>query len=195
MAPTLRNISTARVSGSIARLPTPSRAYTPCYDVTSRSYNTLLGPWRLFEHNEHMQMTPASSALPKSARFRPIHTRLSDGRTFSIFNAVQVSKARYDKLRLDPDALRAYLARSAQAAKRHFDSNPEARQRAKDAVKQRAANSRATKENFAHLSRLKNWVYLYTWIRETLPWKSHQPLIYDEPVEHYCSGCRASKRT
>jgi hypothetical protein len=195
MAPTLRNISTARVSGSIARLPTPSQAYPPCYNVTSRNYNTLLGPWRTLEHNEHIQMTPASSSLPKSARFRSIHTRLSDRRSFSISNAVQISKARYDKLRLDPDALRAHLARSAQNAKRRFDSNPEARQRHNETAKIRHAHLSATQKDYIAFRKLHSWVYTYTWIRETLPWKSHHPLIYDEPVKHYCNSCRATKRT
>ncbi|CAD0090783.1 unnamed protein product, partial [Aureobasidium vineae] len=31
------------------------------------------------------------------------------------------------------------------------------------------------------------------WVRDTLPWKSHQPLVFDKQVEHYCDGCHITR--
>jgi hypothetical protein len=175
MASTLRKFNTVCASESTARTFTFSRGYAPYYNERFRRYDSPLRPWRQFEHNEH--------------------TALSGPRGFSTFSALQICKADYDKLRLDQDALRAYLTRSSQAAKRYLDSNPEARQRRSETARLQHARLSATNKDYIAFRKLHSWVYTYTWIRETLPWKSHHPLIYDEPVKHYCNGCRATKRT
>jgi hypothetical protein len=107
---------------------------------------------------------------------------------------VEISKARYDKLRLDPDALKAHLIKVSETTKRHLDNNPEARQRRKDTARAVWKYLSTTQKDYARLGKLKNWIHSYSWIREMLPWKPHQPLMYDEPAQHYCDGCRAIKR-
>jgi len=51
----------------------------------------------------------------------------------------------------------------------------------------------STQANSRLSGRLYEWTYFYGWVR-ALPWKSHQPLVYHEPVEHYCHGCQLVRR-
>lgn len=130
-------------------------------------------------------------------------TRPSSPNTYSIFissatqffstcRARHMSKKRYEKLRLDPDAFRAYRHRQAARLARYYDTNHEARRRRNEHSKEyfRHALQNTAYHDF-HL--LASWVRTYGWIRKTLPWKSHQPVLFNEPVKQYCEGCRTTK--
>jgi hypothetical protein len=135
--------------------------------------------------------SPASSAYTKSSGHRLGGTRVSDLRGFSTCKIVQIRKAEYDKLRQDPDALKAHLAQEAAYRMRRFKSDPEAR--LKDRVRARQWHRDQSSTHKSHRAvrhNLRNWVSAFIWVRESLPWKSHQPLYHQEPVEHYCDGCR-----
>jgi len=47
---------------------------------------------------------------------------------------------------------------------------------------------------FRKRKKLLNWLHEHTWVRNSLPWKSHQPLLLEKQTEHYCDGCRFKKR-
>ncbi|THY82167.1 hypothetical protein D6C93_09299, partial [Aureobasidium pullulans] len=37
--------------------------------------------------------------------------------------------------------------------------------------------------------RLSNWLCAHAWVRESLPWRTHRPIVHAEKVEQKCVGC------
>lgn len=50
-------------------------------------------------------------------------------RSFSLHHSLQISKARYDKLRLDPEALRRHLDKNSEVEKNRYATRPEVREK------------------------------------------------------------------
>lgn len=119
----------------------------------------------------------------------------SSTRIFSTCRMDSIGKAQYDRLRLDPDAYRAQRDRQSVSHKESYYKSPDVREkRIQRAREYRMHRDRANK--LAHLmsSKLGTWLYAYKWIREALPWKSHQPLVFDKQVKHYCDSCHYARR-
>jgi hypothetical protein len=195
MASILGVSSTIGSCESSVRILTRSRAYSVCCNATYRTHNSLPGSWSTLGHTGSLLKSPSRSAYTNCLWSRPALTLSSDSKNFSTSSAVEISKARYDKLRLAPDAMKAHLIKLLEYSKRYFDNNSEARQRHKAANRVSRVHLSAIQENYAKSRKLVNWIHSYSWIREMLPWKSHQPLMYNAPAQHYCDGCRAIKRT
>lgn len=200
----MKDSNVLRFSKSISRTSITSRAYSLCHDQESRNINSLFASWKV-----------SSGSL----RIDSAHLRPRTGRCFSASSAIRIDKARYDKLRLDPVALNAYRAKCAQERKANYDKvrkdpgawkiyaahqaeslerhvfgNPEVRRKKNKFAKESNARLASTQENFRLSRSLYDWIYLFSWVRNAMPWKSHQPLLYDEPVEHYCNGCQLVRR-
>jgi len=188
---------------SKSRTSTPSRAYSLFHNKGFRNINGLSGSW-----------TVSSSSLRIDSLHLRSRTALSDSRCFSAFSAIRINKAGYDKLRLDPIALehsrairaqqskaiyhkiredpkawKVFSAKRAERRNRHIYSSPEVRRKRNENGIRTHARLSSTQTNSRLSGRLYEWTYFYEWVR-ALPWKSHQPLVYDEPVEHYCHECQ-----
>lgn len=160
----------------------------------------------------------SSSSLRIDSLHLRSRTALSDSRCFSAFSAIRIDKARYDKLRLGPIALEHYRAIRAQQGKaiyhkiredpkawqvfsakraehqnRHIYGSLEVRRKRNENSIKTHARLSSTQANSRLSGSLHEWTYFYEWVR-ALPWKSHQPLVYDEPVEHYCHECQLVRR-
>ncbi|CAD0098436.1 unnamed protein product [Aureobasidium mustum] len=96
-------------------------------------------------------------------------------------------RAYYKKMRQDPDAWRKRIDQTIPHIER-WRQDPDNRARI-HAARDRFREARMEDERYKFYVRLKNWCYKYSWVREQLPWKSYQPVLYDNKVEHHCDGC------
>lgn len=134
----------------------------------------------------------------------------SFARCFSVYLAAQ-AKGDHARLReKDPEAYKrlldrekAYLTRYRSedpvAYRRRLDSQARAFQKwlqkpakyAKVLENHRLAHAaRRGKERTRFLASMTNWSHRHAWFGQDLPWKSHQPVSYNERIEHYCEGCK-----
>jgi hypothetical protein len=135
---------------------------TVCHTITQQLATMLSTAWRM------------SRALNCSFQ-GAIHTRL--------FSFHQGLRSRYKNL--DEDARKAYVLRSKDAD-RIRQSKPGITEA--DLKLQQLKY----KEDGPYRRRkiLLRWCSAYSWLREQLPWKSHQPIYYSQRVEHFCYGCK-----
>jgi len=108
-------------------------------------------------------------------------------RYFSSCPVNQISRARYDQLRLEPEKHKAYVEKIRAYLK----------QRRKDpehCAKLRVQKEKTyARESFRRARLLYMWCNRYAWFREELPWKSRRPLVLSEPTKHYCEGCEYTR--
>jgi hypothetical protein len=158
----LRKLNTVGSCGSVLRNFERPPAYSPCCNGAYRTYNSLLGPLSTLRHTENILENSSSSVHTKSFRLRPTFRLSSYPRGFSASSAVKINKAAYDRLRLDPNALRAYLNKNSEHSKRFRDTDSEARQRQNKLKLQRHANLAETQEDYTRFRRLHTWIYGYS---------------------------------
>ncbi|THX23243.1 hypothetical protein D6D12_08557 [Aureobasidium pullulans] len=181
-----------------------SRAFStsPRSCITKAGYDML----RQDSEGHTTPSTNTSVSSPRSFSTTAVHPRtgklpsitLMSTRSFSHSSAKDLTKAspklwEYHRVKGDPEALREYYDRKAERTKKRYDENPDVRERTKIYSRRRWDVTR-TNEGFRMAMRIGGWVRTHAWVREHLPWKTHHPLLYDEPVEHYCIGCRYVRR-
>jgi len=213
MSPTMKTLSAARVLRTTSQTSTIPRAYFSCHRA---NYNSLLGSWGPLKYNQHLLRSSSSSVCTSQLKSR---AGLRDSRRFSAFSAFKIDKAGYDRLTEDPVALSMKRAKLAQQQKKWYDKikgnpeawekfraryaayrdryvygNPEVRQSHVEAAKESHARLSSTQRNYRSSRKLHEWIWSFSWVRKALPWKSHSPLLHDEPVEHYCQGCQFARR-
>jgi len=114
-------------------------------------------------------------------------------RSFSLQHPLQISKARYDKLRLDPEALRRHLDKNSEVEKNRYATRPEVREN-HSRRGSRYHGAHRDDEAYQFVAKFQGWCKRHTWVREQLPWKTHRPVLHDVKVEHHCSGCNWARR-
>ncbi|KEQ89821.1 hypothetical protein M438DRAFT_14770 [Aureobasidium pullulans EXF-150] len=108
-------------------------------------------------------------------------------RYFSSCPVNQISRARYDQLRLDPEKHKVYVEKT-RAYMRQRRKDPE------HCAKLRVQKEKTyARESFRRARLLHMWCNRYVWFREELPWKSRRPLVLSEPTKHYCEGCEYTR--
>jgi hypothetical protein len=98
------------------------------------------------------------------------------------------------RLRLKPEAYRAYLDGLSTAAMKRHDEGPAYRERKKDRDRARIEKARLESPGYKLRNRLKIMVLRHSWTRTDLPWQLYRPIVTSEPIEHYCSGCKYTRR-
>lgn len=108
-------------------------------------------------------------------------------RCFSVCHGAQ-AKEDFARLRQeDPEAYRQYLDKAA-ANKRRWLEKPGNAAKMREYTRLHHLAHRGDKRGIFY-KHLLNWGKRFAWFRDTLPWKSHRPVFYDDRVEHYCEGC------
>lgn len=164
MSSTLETSSLLRFCKPISRHAIRSGAYFLGHNQEPRKIS-LFGSGKISSSSPHVLPSHFTS-----------HIILPGSRCFSVFSAIRISKARYDKLRLDPEALRAHRIKHAESTRRW----------------RKSMSSAQTSHSYLR-ERLRYWVSSFEWVRD-LAWKSHRPVLYHEPVEHQCDRCHLVRR-
>jgi hypothetical protein len=135
---------------------------TICHTITQQLATMLSTAWRM------------SRALKCSFQ-GTCHARL--------YSFHQASRSWYKNL--DDDARKAYLQRckDANRVRRSKPGVSEADLRLQHLKYKEDGHYRRRKI-------LRQWCSTYSWLREQLPWKTHQPIYYSQQVEHFCYGCK-----
>lgn len=90
---------------------------------------------------------------------------------------------RRQKLASDAESLREY--RKKQRARKHSPMQ----QAYYEEVSKQKAQRRKTDHVYALRLAVPEWVRHNQWARESVPWKTHVPVVYDEKVSHECEKC------
>jgi hypothetical protein len=77
------------------------------------------------------------------------------------------------------------------AVRRMRENNPNLQKESNESHKERYA----TNPRFRLLRLLSKWTRAHEWVREELPWKSHRPVVYTNPVQHRCESCGLTRRS
>jgi hypothetical protein len=95
------------------------------------------------------------------------------------------------KLTTDPEFLRNYRrrVRAYDYANRQRLDRASYYQMAAKRERQRVLSDPAHALNRA----IPQWIRRHQWIRESLPWKTHLPIVYPEKVNHECSKCLVTR--
>lgn len=87
------------------------------------------------------------------------------------------ARAYYEKMRQDPDAWRKKIDQTLPHIER-WRQDPDNRARVQ-AARERYQDARRENVRSTFYMRLLKWCSGYAWVREQLPWKSYQPIHYD----------------
>jgi hypothetical protein len=112
-----------------------------------------------------------------------------DNRLFSTCSTFQQWK-RPDKAAKyynDPEWRRHWLDMTDAARLRRLQYDPEPRDR--KLAQARAWHLRNNNDSYKRQARLRRWCYIYSWVRDQLPWKAYKPELYESKVQHHCTGC------
>jgi hypothetical protein len=100
-----------------------------------------------------------------------------------LFSYHQTSRSWYKNI--DDDARKAYLLRC---------TNANRVRRSKPGVSEADLGAQRLEYiedgHFRRRKILLRWCSVHSWLREQLPWRTHQPVYYSQCVEHFCYGCK-----
>ncbi|KEQ76980.1 hypothetical protein M436DRAFT_78708 [Aureobasidium namibiae CBS 147.97] len=113
-------------------------------------------------------------------------------RSFSVHRGAQ-EKGDYTRLRQQNSENYRQLLDKHALYKKQWLTNPENVQRARETTRLYYLAHKEDERRLFYM-RLIKWCTRYTWFRETLPWKSDSPVLYEHRVEHHCEGCNWTKR-
>ncbi|THW83307.1 hypothetical protein D6D18_08158 [Aureobasidium pullulans] len=118
---------------------------------------------------------------PLSLQIFPVHRQKVDS-----------TRARVQE---DPGARRKLLDSGHNRLKRKWDSDDNIEWRVQRRREAREAAEIARRNAvFTMRVRLSNWLCAHAWVRESLPWKTHRPIVHAEKVEQKCVGCGWARR-
>lgn len=61
------------------------------------------------------------------------------------------------------------------------------------AVAKQEAHRKQIDPAYAFYRAVRHWLKKYQWVRESLPWKQHTPVLYNHKVEHRCEKCLVTR--